>query len=55
MAYQLRDPNISINEDILVLAISNARTAQAWDSRPANTSYWQGQIDAYTSLLKGLL
>jgi hypothetical protein len=51
--FQLNDPLITITEETLLLAVANARTAMAWDK--ASKAYYQGQIDAYTSILKGLL
>jgi hypothetical protein len=52
-SFKLNDPMISITEETLLLAVANARTAMAWDKE--SKDYYQGQIDAYTSLLKGLL
>jgi hypothetical protein len=52
-SFQLNDPMISITEETLLQAVANARTAMAWDKE--SKDYYQGQIDAYTSLLKGLL
>jgi hypothetical protein len=50
--FKLNDPLITITEETLLLAVANARTAMAWDKE--SKDYYQGQIDAYTSILKGL-
>jgi hypothetical protein len=50
---KLNDPLITISEETLLLAVANARTAMVWDKE--SEAYYQGQIDAYTSLLKGML
>jgi hypothetical protein len=55
MSYQLNDPLVTISEEVLLLSINNARTAMRWDPDPEHKLYWQGHIDAYTSLLKGQL
>lgn len=54
-SYQLVDPIVSIHEDTLMLAIANAKQAMRWNEEPENSAYWQGHIDAYKSLLKGML
>ena len=53
--YQLNNPNITITEATLRLAISNARIAIRWNNEPESEGYWRGQIDAYQSLLNGML
>jgi hypothetical protein len=53
--FKLNEPLIAISEETLLLAISNALTARDWDTTQESKSYYQGQIDAYNSLLKGML
>ena len=50
---QLNDPLITISEETLLLAVANAQTAMGWDKE--TESYYQGQIDAYNSILRGML
>jgi hypothetical protein len=53
--YQLNDATITVSEDALLLAITNSRIAMGWNNEPESECYWQGQIDAYKSLLTGMI